>query len=205
VNLARGTLTVTAGKTDAATRVVDLSPALRDELAEWRTGTKYRAATDLVFPTHKGEPDNRQNVRRRLLIAATKKANPKLAEQKLEPIGAATLHGLRRLFATLRVVSGDDPVYVASQLGHTDPAFSLRVYAQAVKHRQRLTPAERKAYDEALLWAQLGTNPVETAPEPLVAAMLDHEKTPPERGFREVGATGLEPVTPSLSSWCSPN
>jgi hypothetical protein len=31
------------------------------------------------------------------------------------------------------------------------------------------------------------------------------EKTPPERGFRQVGGTGLEPVTPSLSSWCSPN
>ena len=30
-------------------------------------------------------------------------------------------------------------------------------------------------------------------------------KTPPERGLRMVGGTGLEPVTPSLSSWCSPN
>ncbi len=25
------------------------------------------------------------------------------------------------------------------------------------------------------------------------------------QGFRGMGATGLEPVTPSLSSWCSPN
>ena len=31
------------------------------------------------------------------------------------------------------------------------------------------------------------------------------EKAPPQQGFSEVGGTGLEPVTPSLSSWCSPN
>jgi len=30
---------------------------------------------------------------------------------------------------------------------------------------------------------------------------LEHTKPPRLQGFREVGATGLEPVTPSLSSW----
>jgi len=25
------------------------------------------------------------------------------------------------------------------------------------------------------------------------------------QGFHRMGGTGLEPVTPSLSSWCSPN
>ena len=53
---------------------------------------------------------------------------------------------------------GDDPVYVASQLGHTDPSFTLRVYAQAVRHRSKLTPAEREAFDEAVIWAQLGAD-----------------------------------------------
>jgi len=37
-------------------------------------------------------------------------------------------------------ICGDDPVYVAEQLGHTDPNFTLRVYAQAVRHRSKLTP-----------------------------------------------------------------
>ena len=43
-------------------------------------------------------------------------------------------------------------------MGHTDPSFTLQTYAQAVKHRQRLTPAERNQHDAALEWAQLGTN-----------------------------------------------
>ena len=33
---------------------------------------------------------------------------------------------------------------------------------------------------------------------------LDDE-SPAFAGLSEVGGTGLEPVTPSLSSWCSPN
>jgi hypothetical protein len=32
----------------------------------------------------------------------------------------------------------------------------------------------------------------------------DKRKSPTLAGLR-MGATGLEPVTPSLSSWCSPN
>ena len=31
------------------------------------------------------------------------------------------------------------------------------------------------------------------------------KKNPARAGLSEVGGTGLEPVTPSLSSWCSPN
>ena len=30
-------------------------------------------------------------------------------------------------------------------------------------------------------------------------------KAPHEQGLQQMGGTGLEPVTPSLSSWCSPN
>lgn len=67
-------------------------------------------------------------------------------------------HGLRPTFASLRCVCGDDPVYVASQLRHTDPAFTLRVYAQAVRHRSKLTPAERKAFARAVDWARLGSS-----------------------------------------------
>jgi len=44
-------------------------------------------------------------------------------------------------------------VYVASQLGHEDPTFTLRVYAQVVKHRERLTLNERQAFDRAVEWA----------------------------------------------------
>lgn len=55
---------------------------------------------------------------------AVNKANPKLAKQNIEPIGAVTLHGLRRLFCTLRTVSGEDPVHVADQRASRRPAAS---------------------------------------------------------------------------------
>ena len=70
------------------------------------------------------------------------------------------LHGLRRTYATLRVLAGDDVVYVSAQIGHENPTFTLAVYAQAVKHREKLTDAERSAYDQAIEWARM-TAPVE--------------------------------------------
>lgn len=54
---------------------------------------------------------------------------------------------------------------MAGQLGHTDAKFSLNVYVQAVKRRERLTGNERKQYDAAIEWAQwaaTGSEAVET-------------------------------------------
>jgi hypothetical protein len=39
------------------------------------------------------------------------------------------------------IALGKDPIYVMGQLGHTDPAFTLRVYA----HMMRRNPQEREA------------------------------------------------------------
>lgn len=61
--------------------------------------------------------------------------------------------GLRRTYASLRSVCGDDPVFISRQLGHPDVRFTLNVYAQAVKRRERMTDAERAAYDQAREWA----------------------------------------------------
>ena len=178
VNLARGTLTIDHAKTEAGVRVVDLTPALREELTLWLDRSPFKQPTDPVFPTLDGKKDNRQNVRRRLLVNAIEAANKKLVELKLEPIGAVGLHGLRRTYATLRTLVGDDPVYVASQLGHTDPTFSLRVYAQAVTHRERLTAAERKQFEKALEWARMGTNEAIEVPVDVEQTISDQEKAP---------------------------
>jgi hypothetical protein len=43
---------------------------------------------------------------------------------------------------------------LAEQLGHTDPAFSLRVYTQAVKRRQRLEGTELAEFTRAIEWAE---------------------------------------------------
>ena len=49
-------------------------------------------------------------------------------------------HRLRHTFASVLVAMGEDPVSVTVQLGHTDPGFSLRVYA----HMMRRDPGERE-------------------------------------------------------------
>ena len=76
----------------------------------------------------------------------------------IAPLAPITFHSLRRTYASLRVACGDDVSYVADQLGHEDPRFTLRVYAQASKRRERLTGPHLKAYDAALEWAQMGTS-----------------------------------------------
>jgi hypothetical protein len=53
-----------------------------------------------------------------------------------------TPHSLRHTFTSLLFALGEDPVSVMRQLGHTDPAFTLRVYAHSmgrdVGERERL-------------------------------------------------------------------
>jgi integrase len=154
VNLAKGTLTVAESKTDAGVRTVDLIPALRDELAVWLDAMPFKRPNDLVFPTLKGKRDNRHNVRQRLVLPAIERTNERLAKLGIDPIGKVTPHGLRRTFATLRCAVGDDPAYTASQLGHEDAGFTLRVYTLAVKRRERLVGAERAEFERAIEWAQ---------------------------------------------------
>lgn len=157
INLATGVLRVREAKTIAGVREIDLTPSLREELTALKAGTKRAGQNDLAFLTSKGTPQTRQNVRRRVLAPAIKKANKELEELGIEPIGNVSPHGLRRTFASLRAACGDDPVYIAQQIGHEDVAFTLRTYAHAVKRRDRLTGHHRQAFDEALDWAALGT------------------------------------------------
>lgn len=43
--------------------------------------------------------------------------------------GRITPHKLRHAFASILMGIGEDPTWVMAQLGHTDPRFTLRVYA----------------------------------------------------------------------------
>ena len=47
------------------------------------------------------------------------------------------LHALRHFSATQAIAAGYDAVTVGARLGHADPAITLRVYAHAVKQRDR--------------------------------------------------------------------
>jgi integrase len=165
VSLGGRTLNVRESKTDAGVREVDLTPALAEELADLKSRLGALRPRDPVFPScstraadGRPRPLDRQRVRRRILLPAVEAANEELHFDGIDPIRPVTHHGLRRTFASLRFAAGDDPVYVCQQLGHSSPAFTMSVYAMAVKRRSKLVGAVRDAFDEALEWAENGRN-----------------------------------------------
>ena len=141
IELASGSLRVRESKTVAGVRTIDLPLHLRDELANLRTRTRFSSADDFVFATGTGRQDNRNNVRRRVLLRAVERANRSLAEtsahQRL-PEGLSP-HALRRTYASWLIAEGEDPAYVMQQLGHTDPKLTLSLYAKALRSKRRRT------------------------------------------------------------------
>ena len=105
-------------------------PALRGHLL---LGRGRPGARELVFRTIRGGPRTKDNVRLRILRPVLSRAE-ELLEQRRQaslPPGIAP-HSLRHTFASLLFAIGEDPVSVMRQLGHTDPAFTLRVYAHSM-------------------------------------------------------------------------
>jgi integrase len=178
VNLATGTLRVGKAKTDAGTyREVDLPAGLVNELTEWGEDPRVRAARvrwrernpeggdPLFLSAHAGRirRQSSANVARRLKTAI-RGANHQLADLGIEPISErVTPHSLRRTYASIRAASGDDPVYIAEQLGHTDIRVTTRYYTKAVKRRAKLSGQYLAEYERALAWAALpGSEKAET-------------------------------------------
>lgn len=132
VNLDARRLRVAAAKTDAGVREVDLTPALQELLADYRSRSPYTQPGDLVFPTGAGRRDNPSNVRNRFLDSAAKLANADLRAAGREPMPDVTPHSLRRTFISLLLAAGADVPYVMAQAGHTDPKMTLGLYAQVI-------------------------------------------------------------------------
>ena len=170
INLATGTIRVGRAKTDAGSfREVDLPGGLVDELGEWKMRgddmlEEWKAqhpgeGAPVFLSAHAGRirRQSAANVARRLKTAI-RGANRRLAELGIEEISErVTPHSLRRTYASLRAAAGDDPVYIAEQLGHTDPRFTLTAYTKAVKRRAKLSGAYLAEYERALDWAALPT------------------------------------------------
>jgi integrase len=114
-------------------------------------------------------------------VRAIVRANVRLAELGIDPLSDVRPHGLRR-YASLRTACGDDPVFVSRQIGHEDVRFTLNVYAQSVKRRERMTEAERNEYDRAIEWASwagsMGTSAQSTAAMPESVEVSSYEKAP---------------------------
>jgi integrase len=149
VDLAGGWLTVGESKTDAGRRRVKIRGALRDELLAVRSdqasGENTIDPDVYVFPTRSGRRVLPENFRKRVLAAAVARANENLTRRELAPLPPKlTPHSLRRTFASLLYALGESPPVVMQEMGHTDPALALRIYAQAI----RRTEAEQAALED---------------------------------------------------------
>lgn len=120
-------------KTAAGFRVVDMLPVLREELATWKATTPSQPS-GYVFGTSSGGRVSESNFRCRVFLPTLKAADEALAAENLGELPPRlTPHGLRHSFASLLVALGENPNYVMGQLGHTDPAFTLRLYTHSMR------------------------------------------------------------------------
>ena len=140
VDLANGRLFVGRSKTQAGLREIRMLPILRDFLADHKAKAYRSGPDDLVFPTATGGRRDKDNLRDRVLTAVFERANQLLEERGRVPLPRGlTPHKLRHTFASVLIACGVDPISVMKQLGHTDPAFTLRTYA----HMMSREPGER--------------------------------------------------------------
>lgn len=141
VDLANGRLLVGASKTDAGLREISILPVLRDLLAAHKVAAYRSGPEDLVFPTATGGRRDADNLRNRVLAPTFERADKLLERRGLVPLPKGlTAHKLRHTFASVLIACGEDPISVMRQIGHADPAFTLRVYT----HLMSRDPAERK-------------------------------------------------------------
>jgi integrase len=96
---------------------------------------------DPVLLTARGRARDRHNLRKDVVAPVVRQAEELLAMRGGPPLPVGiTTHKLRHTFASILAAIGKDPTHVMNQLGHTDPAFTLRVYA----HMMRRSPEERE-------------------------------------------------------------
>jgi integrase len=156
VDLANGRFEVGRDKTDAGMREVDMLPLLREILTEHKAASERTGPNDPVFVTASGTARSRHNLRQDVVDAAVTHAHRLVEERGMQPLPLGiTPHKLRHTFASILVAIGKDPTYVMQQLGHTDPAFTLRVYSHAMR-RSEEEREQLKALVEGHDWAQIG-------------------------------------------------
>ena len=140
LDLARSRLEVGRSKTAAGLRTIDLLPVLHDILGEHKAN--HRGGLDaLLFPTARGGRRDKDNINKRVLKPVLERADELLADRRHHPLPrGVTPHKLRHTYASVLIALGRDPRYVMEQLGHTDPKFTLRVYAHAMRFSSRTGP-----------------------------------------------------------------
>jgi integrase len=134
-------------KTPRAKRDVVLMPSLVTVLREHKLASVYSGPADPVFATRTGRPLYYRNLIRALRLA--------LAKAGLESDGRPRLrfHDLRHTYASLLIAQGLNIAFIANQLGHASPAFTLHVYGglfDRAEHASRARDRLEAAFGEML-------------------------------------------------------
>jgi len=191
IDLANGRISVGDAKTEAGIRLVDILPALRDELTSHRHACARAKLIDLVFPTSTGTRRDKDNARERVIRPVVAHADELLAQRGHEPLPeGVSAHKLRHTFASILYVRGEDPPYVMAQLGHTDAGFTLRVYAHAMR-RDEGDKERLKSLVEGRDWAPLGTAVGRTPLADASAEASESDETPADARASEDGRGGF--------------
>ncbi|MGF1607284.1 MAG: Arm DNA-binding domain-containing protein [Rhodothalassiaceae bacterium] len=133
-------------KTDGSQRAVDMSAPVYDALKSQyqRTAT----LSDFVFCTRTGQPLLNRNVSRRIWLPLLRHLG--LRERRL--------YQTRHTAATLWLAAGENPEWIARQMGHTTTEMLFRVYSRYVPN---LTRRDGSAF-ERLLAAEFSSPEKET-------------------------------------------
>jgi integrase len=141
IDLAGARIFVGRSKTAAGLREIRMQPILRDILAAYKSIVYRGNPDDEVFPTERGTSRTPDNLRSKVLAQVFERADQILETRGQVPLPRElTTHKLRHAFASVLIALGEDPISVMRQIGHTDPAFTLRVYA----HMMSREPEDRE-------------------------------------------------------------
>jgi hypothetical protein len=143
--------------------------------------------------TPKGTRMDPGNVRERVLERALTLASERLVEHDRPPLPRVTPHGLRRSFASLLYAIGETPPVVMAEMGHTDPALALSIYAQAMR-RDEGENERLKALVEGADWAAMGSRTPSLTLSPKTSEPRKRKRSVGKRR-NEARPVGFEPTT----------
>ena len=155
-------------KTNAGKRDVALMPELAALLRRHELASRHSHPEGFVFAGAAGKPLHFRNVQRRGMDEAVKRA--KMDKGKRDP----TMHDLRHSFASLLIAQGLDVDYISRQLGHSNPATTLWVYASefdSIRHADAARSALSEHFGN-LLETVTRNRPQEPSPETAVVSAI---------------------------------
>lgn len=150
---------MTTTKTDGSQREIHMSQPVYDALIEQKAQTGKQ---DLVFCTRNGQPLSHNNVTKRVWYPLLRYLNLKQRRP----------YQTRHTAATLWLAAGENPEWIARQMGHTTTEMLFRVYSRYVPN---LTRQDGSAFDR-LLNREFVQNPADQKASPLADLLKeDHD------------------------------